>query len=63
MQVIRCKNCGNSHVEFGNTSVTVKYTTNIKCCEHCNNIKEEVKTDFFCCVKCYDNYIQECLKK
>jgi len=62
MQTIKCERCGNSGIKFGQTFINVERKTYIKCCEHCNNVKEEVKTDFFCSEKCYDDYLRDCME-
>lgn len=63
MQIIKCKNCGNSHVGFDKTFVNVEFKTNIRCCDHCNNIREEIKSIFYCSVECYHNSLKNDIKR
>lgn len=56
MQIIGCKNCDKSKIEFGDTSIEVKYSRTIRCCEHCNNTKTEEFCNFFCSEKCFKEF-------
>jgi len=62
MQGIKCKQCENSHIEFGNTSVEIVRTKTIKRCEHCNNTTTEKTHDFFCSEECYYKYLRDCME-
>lgn len=63
MQIIHCKNCGQSNIGFGNTCVNVEYKTHYKTCEHCNNTRTDTKSDFFCSIKCFEEYMRKELDK
>ncbi len=56
MSVIRCKQCGDDLSSFNKTTVTVEYTTSRKSCNHCNKIKTEKECNYFCSVKCFEEY-------
>ena len=57
MQVIGCKNCGNSHVGFGNICVDLTFTKHVRCCESCNNIRTDSQYFYFCSLKCLKEYM------
>lgn len=63
MQVIRCKTCGNSTIEFGKTRVEVKYTKIKRACEHCNSTDEETRMDFYCSEECYYTRLRKCMER
>lgn len=62
MQIVRCEVCKKSSIGFGNTYVTVIRKKHIKCCEHCNNTRDETSSQFFCSEDCYNGYIRECIE-
>ena len=57
LNFIKCKECGNSHIGFGVTSVTVEFSRTEKTCEHCNNTHTSKNSYFFCCEKCFNAWI------
>ncbi len=63
MQIIKCKYCGKSNIEFGETSVTINFNKTIRCCKSCNNTNTETHNEFFCSTKCFRNYMYEQLSK
>lgn len=57
MQVIKCKNCGNSHVGLGNIMVNLTFSKSENCRYECNNIKTNTENWFFCSPECCENYM------
>lgn len=63
MQLVPCTFCGGTIVGLGNTMVNVVFTTHVKCCEHCDNIRKDETDYFFCSVECFDKWCKKRLKK
>ena len=63
MQVINCKTCGNPYIGFNITSVTVNYNTTRRSCKCCNHTTTDTKSDFFCSIKCFEEYMRKELDK
>ena len=55
MQVIPCKQCGQTHIGFGKTHVEVNYKTS-DYCEYCKNSEIKTISNFFCSVKCFEEF-------
>lgn len=56
MQIISCKQCGKSNIGFGETTVTVNYSTITQCCEICHSTKNEEISNYFCSERCFEAY-------
>ena len=58
VQIIYCKQCGESLIKFGDVSVNVNLSKSAKACEHCNNVHTEIQSYHFCNLKCFNKFIK-----
>jgi len=62
LEIIRCKNCGNSSIPLGAITINVtlkKHTW----CEHCKNSDTAEQHAFFCSNKCFHEYMKKVINK
>ena len=60
MQVINCKQCGNSSLPFGNVSVSLDLVKS-NYCEHCRKSETQKQYYFFCSIGCLVEYMKQVL--
>lgn len=58
VQTIKCINCGNSRISFGNISVSLEFSKSELCCNKCSNITTNKQNLFFCSLDCFDIFMQ-----
>ena len=59
MQIIRCRNCNESSVPFGQVSVNVVFSKSVRCCESCNSTRESKIPVFFCSPQCVEEFLEK----
>jgi hypothetical protein len=58
MQIVHCKNCNESTIGFGTTSVNVTFKKHKQPCDKCNHTDTEEQNHFFCSDTCFFDYIK-----
>lgn len=56
MQIVTCKQCHGRIEMLNKVAVTVLYKSYKRCCDHCNNMKDETKSNYFCSEQCFEDY-------
>jgi hypothetical protein len=56
LRVVNCLICGDSHIGFGKTCVTVKFATTKRTCDNCNSTNTEEHAEFVCSLECFQEY-------